>query len=389
MVTLRETPQLPKVIIMAVLLSLVSVLAACGAATAPVSPASPGAAQKPAATQKSDWDKMVETARSEGTVAVYAGTIPAPMRTAVQEAFKQKYGINVEFTVAGGNEIAQKFKAETNAGLHLVDLMQLGSTSLTNFIQPMHVTVPIEPLLVLPDVIDPGKWREGKLPFADAERHMFMATLLANNFIVTNNEAVKESDITSTPDLLNPKWKGKIVIQDPGLAGNGNDWFSFTIINILGAEKGEAFMRNLVKQEPVLSRDSRQMTEWVARNKYSIAIAPSMSMAVEFIRNGAPISFARVKEPRSLSPGSGVISTFKEVPHPNAAKLYINWLLSKEGSTVFAPAYGYPSTRVDVPTDSFIPAMIPAPGDVIPDPDYELKKGELLKLAAEIFAGLR
>ncbi len=270
----------------------------------------------------------------------------------------------------------------------MVDLMSLGSTSLMNFIRPMNVTAPLEPLFLLPEIKDPSKWREGKLPFADDDKHMFMAVLLANSFYVAN-QSVKEGEITKTSDLINPKWKGQIVIQDPSVSGNGSDWFAFVMTNILGPERGGQFMRELVNLQPVITRDSRQMTEWVARGKYQIGVAASVSTPVEFIKDGAPISFIRVKEPRTLSAGGGVIATFKDVPHPNARILYINWLLSKEGSTIYAPAYGYPSTRVDVPTEAFIPALVPAPGDVIPDQDYEIKKGELLKVAADLFGSLR
>ncbi len=370
---------------------MIGLLLVLGCTASPVSTPAAGTGVKPgqAGPVKSDWDKLVEAARTEGTLNIYSGAVPPEARTAAQQAFKQKFGVNIEYTAGSGSEVSQKFKAEYAAGLRIADIVQTGATSLINYIRPLNVTIPIEPLLVLPEVKDRSKWRLGKYPFIDDEKHMFMIVLLANSYYVYNKNLVREGEITATPDVLNPKWKGKITMQDPSVTGNGSDWFSFTVTKVLGPERGEKFMRDLIKQDPVVTRDSRQLTEWVAREKYPIGIAPSMSMPVEFIRAGAPIAFAAVNEPRSLTPGGGVITTFKDSPHPNARTLYLNWVLSKEGSTIYAPAHGYPPTRVDVPTDAFIPALIPKPEDIMPDQEYELKKGQLLKLSGEIFGSLR
>ncbi len=340
-------------------------------------------------SSKSEWDRLVEAAQSEGSLYIYSGAVPPEARAATQQAFKQRFGINIEYTAGSGSEVSQKFRFEHAAGLRIADIVQTGPASLINFIRPLNVTIPIEPLLVLPEVKDLSRWREGRYPFFDDEKHMFMMVLMASAYYVYNQDLVKKGEITLSTDIINPKWKGKIAMQDPSVSGGGSDWFTFTVTYILGTERGERFMRDLAKLEPIVTRDSRQLTEWVAREKYPIGIAPSVSMPVEFIRARAPISFAAVKEPRPLTPGGGVITTFKDSPHPNARKLYINWVLSKEGSTLYAPAHGYPSTRVDVPTEAFIPALIPAPGDVMLDQEYELKKGGMLKLAAEIFGSLR
>ena len=75
-------------------------------------------------------------------------------------------------------------------------------------------------------------------------------------------------------------------------------------------------------------------------------------------------------------------------PHPAASQLFVNWLLSKEGGTVWSQAYGYPSTRLDVTTKGFLPEVIPAATDLYPDESYIVKKGEMTKVAAEIFSPL-
>ena len=64
-----------------------------------------------------------------------------------------------------------------------------------------------------------------------------------------------------------------------------------------------------------------------------------------------------------MSPQAGAVALFNRAPHPNAAKVYLNWLLSKEGQTIFARATGYISARLDVPTDH-APQRVPIPGSI-------------------------
>ncbi len=150
-------------------------------------------------------------------------------------------------------------------------------------------------------------------------------------------------------------------------------------------------MKNLVAQKPAITRDNRQMIEWVARGKYAISIGPSMAIPSDFIKMGAPIAFIDVKEPRSLSPSSGIISVFKNAPHPDAARLFLNWIMAKEGSQVFSSSYGYPSLRKDVSTEGILPIMLPRTGDVYPEwkyDDFGRLQGEMRKVAAKVFAPL-
>ncbi len=148
-------------------------------------------------------------------------------------------------------------------------------------------------------------------------------------------------------------------------------------------------MQDLLKQQPVITRDERMLTEWVARGKNPVGIGPSPAIPTEFIKMGAPVAFADMKEPRLLTPGYGILSAFKDPPNPNAAKLFVNWLLSKEGSSVFAPALGYPPTRVDVSTEDFLPPLVPRKDDVdvYNKYDFVALKTEMMKKAEEIFTG--
>lgn len=352
----------------------------------------PGPTPQPASTTpyvakvstESDWEKLVTEAKKEGSVVIYAGPIGAA-RGALMEAFREKYGIALDIASGRGEEMITKMDNERRAGIYYIDMSIHGMTTFFNLIKPKGYTVPIKPFLVLPEVLDTSKYRGGKLPMADEDGHLAVLVMASTPHMAINTEMVKPGEITTHTDLLNPKWKGKIASNDPSMTGASTEWFTFVVKVLMGTEKGIDFMKQLLKQELVITRDQRLLSEWVARGKYAIAIAPDKATTGEFMKAGAPISFGDMKDPRPTSSASGNIMVFDKIPHPNATKLFINWLLSKEGSEVFSKSFGHASTRLDVSTEWVDPILIPGPQDIILGEDYQLAKGEMRKLAAEIF----
>ncbi len=361
------------------------------ALAAPVPPAAKKTVAAPVAAPdwQNKWESLVASAKKEGRVMVYLGESPPNVRTEVTKAFKEKYGITVDFLTGRATEVVARLQAEKTGGINIADAIIVGDSNWFNEVRPMKITQPLEPLLILPEVNDPTKWRGGKLPMMDDTRQAVAIATIANQFYTVNQELVKEGELTTVTDLLKPAWKGKLVMNDPSLSGNGSAWFTFTMVKVLGEEKGKQFMRDLAKQEPVISKDSRQIIEWVARGKYPLAVGASLTMPISFIKQGAPIRLARVKDGTVLTTGVGIAMATNYAPHPAAAQLFINWLLSREGGTVWSQAYGYPSTRLDVTTKGFLPEIIPAPTDILPDEAYSLKKGEMLKVAVEVFGSLK
>ena len=117
-------------------------------------------------------------------------------------------------------------------------------------------------------------------------------------------------------------------------------------------------MRALVNQKPVILKDYAQEIDSVGHEKYPIGVGLSDSLAEQRGKQGIPIAIVdprQLREGADVNPAAGAIGVFNRAPHPNAAKLYINWLLSKEGQTSFARAAGYISSRLDVPTDHAAP----------------------------------
>jgi iron(III) transport system substrate-binding protein len=154
---------------------------------------------------------------------------------------------------------------------------------------------------------------------------------------------------------------------------------------------GLDYMRELAKQEPIINRDERLQVEWVAKAKYPIGMALKKEIITEFQRAGATILESTGAEGAGMSSGSDNIGLINKAAHPNAAKLYLNWFLSKEGQTVASTSTGNLSTRMDVPFSHVDPVLIPEPDKQYFFSDQEeflLKAEPERKMAKEIFGHL-
>lgn len=302
------------------------------------------------AVWEEEWEEILTKAKREGKVMIY-GSFSPEARIALMEAFKKRFGIELEITVGRGSEISEKIIRENRTGLNLADISITGATSFLALIKPAGVLGKLEPLLILPEVKDTQKWWDKKLPFLDKDEQIFRFIAYVNPPITFNKNLAAAEEIRSMRDILNPKWKGKTVMSDPTVSGNGSNWFGVFGEVLLDMD----FMRAVAKMEPVIVRDERLHADWIARGRYSIGIAASSDIVTEFLEAGAPLGEVIPVEGASITSGSGTVGALAKAPHPYASRLFINWLLSREGVTVFSKAMGRQSTREDVTTD-FIPS---------------------------------
>lgn len=320
-------------------LSALLLVIACGPKVAgpPQSP-TPGLA--PAVV--SEWNKVVVAAKEEGAVNVYTATMPLPAQRPLAEAFEKEYGIKVLYASATGTELAEKIAAEQRGKAYTADVSENGSGTTYNLIKPLGILA--EPIRV-PAALERDKWR-GEPFVVDPEGYIFLYNTAPTKSIVINTNLVKPGEEPkSWFDLLDPKWRGKILLDDPTLGGPGH--FMFVLVkNYIG---GEEYWRKLAEQKPKISRDRRANIEAVAKGEYPVLMGCYSGMLPPFFDARAPLKILIPKEG-----DFGVqwaIALVKNAPHPNAAKLFVNWFLSREGQMVFAKYGGYPSDRLDVPEE--------------------------------------
>ncbi len=342
-------------------LALIQVVIAMVACT-PARPAPTGSAPiaPPGDPIQAEWDRLGAAAKTEGTLLM-AGPQGDENREALTRPFEEKYGISIEYLGVGGPELPPRVTQERASGLYNWDVFMAGTTTLVRGLKPTGALEPIEPALILPEVKDPSKWLGGELPFFDADHSGLSVLRIAGQYFYRNTDQVRADEIKSWKDLLDPKWKGKIVVgRDPRVAGYGRAMFVFFYTH---PELGPDFVRALLRQDLQMLRDDRTGAQQLVQGQYALCFCSDLEVQ-RMIEIGQPVA---VVDPRQVREGSqstsayGNITLANRAPHPNAAKLYVNWLLSKEGATHLVKASKSPSTRADVPPEGVGSWAIPEP----------------------------
>ena len=309
------------------------------------------------------WNTALAQAKTEGKVVVL-GPPGDRIRDAITQSFSKAFPeISLEFSGARGGELATKIKAERDAGIYTVDIVISGSSTANAYFKPMKALDPIEPALILPEVTDPKNWRDNRLEFSDRSSRLDFVFSTQNNApLIFNPAQVKAEEVDELHKLLDPKWKGKIAVQDPVPSGTGNGVFRW-LWHVLGPEKAKDFYRKIRAQAAVVDRDQRRQIEWVAQGKYPINFGPGTVM-YQLEKRGLKFSvIPHFKDYGAyLTPGFGTAMLVNQAPHPNASIVFLNWLLRKDGQTAFSKGMGYVSRRVDVSSDHVPPYWVPKPG---------------------------
>ena len=157
---------------------------------------------------------------------------------------------------------------------------------------------------------------------------------------------VKEDRSRSFTDLLNPKWKGKLLLPDVRTMGDAFWPMTSARLNL-----GDDIIKRLfVDQEPALSRDSRQIAEFMVRGRYPIALGVNPLLLSQFQRQGLGknLKILRFPEMDTMNSSSSTLWLVNRAPHPNAAKVFINWLLTKDAQVVWAREMETNSRRIGV-----------------------------------------
>jgi len=207
---------------------------------------------------------------------------------------------------------------------------------------------------VLPEILDRSAWAQNMLWWNDAQRPYtnisFAGLLLPPAYV--NTTLVKPSEFRSYWDLADPKWRGKIASTDVRTIGPGSVPASFIYRSPkLGLPWFERFFGTL---DVVLSRSQRQLVDWCVQGQYPIVAFVSITEASTAMNQGLPIvqiGLEQLKEGGALGPNTGSVSVIKPTPHPNAAKLYVNWLLSRDGQLAWEQETKQASLRLDTPKD--------------------------------------
>ena len=283
-------------------------------------------------SSKEEWEGVVEAAKKDGRLTVYHWGTPLMLDAGV---FQKTYPeIKVTTVSAMGTELMQRILAERRGEKFILDVYIAGVASAV-VLHKAKTFDPIKDALILPEVSDESKWWRGKHTYGDAERNTIFTFTKSPDYgsIAINTKLVDTAEFGSYWDFLQPKWRSKIVVQDLRGGGPGSTPLRFMYYN---PELGAKFLRQLYSaMDATLFRDNRLALDWLGGGKFSIAFF--VQKVEEAESKGLPVGQFKqtMKEGVGLSSRVGHIALMNRAPHPNAAKVFINWFLSREGQDLF------------------------------------------------------
>ena len=327
-----------------------------------------------AAEWRGEWETTLQKAKAEGKI-VLAIPPSAELRKELEPLLKQKFGIDAELLVSRGADSANRISSEYNAGVRTIDGLIQGTTTAMS-LQDNGMLDAVSAYMILPEVKDPKNWWGGHIWNDNLKTNRFLYSFVANagtEGLFYNADLAKADEVRSFDDLLNPKWKGKIGLNDPRIGGSGISLWSF-----MWEIKGEDYLKKLVQQDLFLSRNLRQVADALAKGKLAVTIGLGRSEYEPFLNAGLPIKeLPTPKEGLPASSGYGVLGIVKNPPHPNAMKVFVNWFLGKEGQEFYAKVMKQGTRRLDVDTKWMSQIGVDAAKDVMTLTDYHRLRNHL------------
>jgi ABC-type Fe3+ transport system substrate-binding protein len=314
-----------------------------------------------------EWAKTVEAAKKEGQLAAYGGAeISHPDIIA---AFNKEYPeIKVTAVTGRAPDLTARILAERRADKYLADIIASGPNA-PRTLYLAKALDPIAPALILPEVTDQTKWYGGKHWYADPEnKHILLFEgSVSTTGISVNTKLMSPNEITSYWDMVQSKWKGKILAMDP----RGAALPTPVLMLYYDPDVGPEFLKTLLgKMDITLFRDRSQGTNWLGTGKFPVCFyCRDIDLAQ---KQGLPIAEvppAQIKEGATIGGGSSsVLALINKAPHPNAARVFINWYLSRQGQVVWQRVMNTKevepsdSMRTDIPKDDVLPEARRAEG---------------------------
>ncbi len=293
-----------------------------------------------------EWARIVDAAKKEGKVVI--GAPPgSDFRNEVQAILKKRFDLDSEFIQAPGPSLMSKIVAEKKAAVASVDVFLIGPCT-GNSLLKADLFEPLAAAMILPEVKDPARWFDGHL-WADNQTgknmlYSFVAQITPS--VYYNTKLVKPQEVRSYNDLLDPKWKGKIGLRDPRVPGGGLAMWAF-LLDL----KGEEYIKKLAQQEMFVSRNARQIADALAKGSLALTVGVGYRDFDAFLDANLPVKhLPTLKEGTYVSGGNGIVGIIKGAPHPSAARVFFNWILSREGQELYGKTVQQPTRRLDVET---------------------------------------
>jgi iron(III) transport system substrate-binding protein len=270
---------------------------------------------------------LVPAAKKEGEVVVYTSLISEDL-TALSAAFEKKYGVKVKGWRASSEKVLQRVVAEARARRNEADVIETNGPEL----EALHREKVLQPLKspylkdLMPQALQPhGEWVGGRIT-------MFVQAY--NTKLVPRDELPR-----SYADLANPRWKGRL-----GIEAEDDDWFAM-VVRSLGEEKGLAIFREIAKNGFSVRKGHTLLANLVASGEVPFSLTTYSHGAEKMKQRGAPVEWYAIEPAIGRANGIAIV---QRPAHPNAAALFVDFVLSPEGQAILEKG-GYVPANLKVP----------------------------------------
>jgi iron(III) transport system substrate-binding protein len=277
--------------------------------------------------------KLAAEARKEGQVAMYT-SLNLKDSVPLTEVFEKRTGVKVSLWRASSEKVLQRAVTEARAGRFTPDILETNGPEMEALYRER----------LMEEFYSPH-FRD--LPAAAFPRHRHYVADRFNFFTIGyNTDLVKPAEVpNSYEDLVHPRWAGRV-----GIEGSDVDWFG-AMVKYMGEEKGMAFFRKLAESRPQIRTGHTLMAELVASGEIPLAATIYNHNVERLAVKGAPVKW------KAINPTFGrpnAIGVAKKAPHPYAAMLFVDFMLSKEGQTILKERNRVPSSlSVDTHLNKF------------------------------------
>ena len=268
--------------------------------------------------------KLAEQAKKEGKLVLYTSLAPSESRP-LARAFEKKYGVKVELWRALSDKVVQRAITEARAHHDTVDVIETNGPEM-DMIANEKVLEPYDS----PYAAD--------LPQSAIPHSRMWLPDRMNFFVVGyNTDKVKRSEIPATYEgFLDPKWKGKI-----GIEATDEEWMA-TLVKTWGEKKGMDFFRKLAAMKPDMRKGHILLAKLIAAGEIPVGLTCYNSNIIHLKRKGAPVDYVPVQPVAARPQGIGVA---RAAPHPAAAVLFADFVLSPEGQQLYESMGRVPASR--------------------------------------------
>jgi ABC-type Fe3+ transport system substrate-binding protein len=300
---------------------------------------------------KAEWDKTVAAANKEGALVVDITSNPSWQGYITKRWAEDFPAIKMSVTGLDTSVFIMRIRQERSAGKFLWDASAAGvSGPLVMYREG--ILDPLPPEFILPEVTDETAWGSWNEAFFDKPKKYVFAIGAYLKTPFYNAKIVPAEKVTSLKldVLMDPEYQGKVYWHAPWVRGSGRS-FAWMLYRVFGEDK----LARLIKDQKVVFLSSQnEVVERMARGQVALGIGPAFSGMLEpFKTAGVPFDvrpFGNTPDVAEMAPGGFNLNIYNQRPHPNATRVFVNWILSKDVIAGLSQAVKLTLRRQDVPS---------------------------------------